>query len=182
MPHIPLDETIPGIHSLLAYHPAIAPVLTRLMQVMMRTKESLQPGERELIAAYISGLNQCTSCENIHSAVTCSLFDLNELELIAIKKDFNPATISPRLQAILSIVKKIQRGGTYVTTVDIDNAKSAGCTDLEIHDSILIAALFSMFNRYIDGLDLKSNDTPETVNERGQHIAKKRIYLILSFK
>ncbi|MEP7321934.1 MAG: carboxymuconolactone decarboxylase [Saprospiraceae bacterium] len=173
MPHIPLDESLPGMRSLLAYHPAIAPVLTGLMQVMMRTKEGLHPGERELIAAYISRLNQCYSCENIHSAVTCHLFDLNELELNTIKKDFNAAAISPRLKALLAIVKKTQQGGNYVTSREIENAKSAGCTDLEIHDSILIAALFSMFNRYIDGLDLKSNDTPESLNERGQHIANK---------
>ena len=173
MAHIPIDETLPGMRSLLAYHPAIAPVLTGLMRVMMRRKNGLQPGERELIAAYISNLNHCTSCENIHSAITCHLFELNELELNTIKKDFNAAAISNRLKALLSIVEKIQRGGSYVTALDIENAKSKGCTDREIHDTVLIAALFCMFNRYIDGLGLESHDTSETLNERGRHLAQE---------
>lgn len=171
MAHISLDETLPGMRSLLAFHPAIAPALTGLMGVMMRSQEGLCSGERELIAAYVSRLNHCTACENIHSAIACHLLDVNEITLNSIKQDFSAVTISDRLKALLTIAQKIQRGGTHVTASQVANAKAMGCTDVEIHDTVLIAALFCMFNRYIDGLGLESHDTPGTLNERGQHIA-----------
>ena len=170
MAYITLDETLPGMRSLLAYRPALAPSLTGLMQVMMRSDQGLKKGERELIASFVSGLNHCTICENIHSVVACNLLDLKVSELDHIKQYFYDSK-SDRLKALLTIAEKIQQSGQQVISKQIELAKNIGCTDQEIHDTVLIAALFCMFNRYIDGLGIQTSDTPETLSERGHHIA-----------
>ena len=63
------------------------------------------------------------------------------------------AVLSEKLKALLSIAASVQKGGKYVTADQVANAKTLGASDLEIHDTVLIAAAFCMFNRYVDGLN-----------------------------
>jgi uncharacterized peroxidase-related enzyme len=171
MAHIKLDESLPGMRRLLAYYPTAAPPLTGLMQVMMRGDLGLNKGERELIAAFVSGLNKCAACENIHSVVAGHLFNIDLSVVETIKINFQAAPISLRLKSILSIADQVHRGGKYVTRDLVENAKSVGITDQEIHDTVLISALFCMYNRYLDGLGVQSTDTLDSLDARGQHIA-----------
>lgn len=152
MPHINVDENLPGIRSLLAFRPETATPMGKLANLMLRSNEGLTMAEREMIGAYVSYLNDCFYCEQSHSAiVTCYLNDNNKL-INQIKKDYERADISDKMKALLSIAGSVQKGGKYVTQQQIDNARNADATDRDIHDTVLIAAMFCMFNRYVDGL------------------------------
>lgn len=119
----------------------------------MRGENTLTRGERELIATYVSGLNDCFFCENSHGALAEHYMkcDMNFTEQM--KKDFQSMELSDKLKALLTIAGSVQKSGKSVTSAQVEIAKNAGATDLEINDTVLIASLFCMFNRYVDGLD-----------------------------
>lgn len=171
MAFIPLDGSKPGMRSLLAYYPAIAKPLTGLMKLLMRSESGVDKSESELIATYVSGLNHCKACEDIHGTVAYHLNERNEQTLRELK-DNQPVSVSARLKSLLELAANVQESGLNVSSNLIEKLKSNGCSDREIHDAVLITALFCMFNRYIDGLGIKSNDTLFSLNERGKHIAE----------
>jgi uncharacterized peroxidase-related enzyme len=173
MAYIPLDETKKGMHSLLAFRPEIALPLTTLMQSLMRSDLGLTMGERELIATFVSSLNECFICDSIHGEVAQCLLDADFRLIQKVKEDYQKAAISDKMKTLLTIAKSVQKGGKNVTEDQVAFAKNAGATDMEIHDTVLIASLFCMFNRYVDGLGLESDDTMETFRERGEKIAEK---------
>ncbi|MEP6682669.1 MAG: peroxidase-related enzyme [Parafilimonas sp.] len=157
MPHINVDENLPGIRSLMAFSPETAIPMGKLANLMLRSNEGLTMAEREMIATYVSYLNDCFYCLQSHGAiVSCYLNDNNEL-IEQVKKDFQQADISEKMKALLTIAGSVQKGGKNVTEQQIENAKKLGATDKDIHDTVLIAALFCMFNRYVDGL---ASNTP----------------------
>jgi len=172
MAHIPLDETLPGMRSLLAYRPAIAPAMTSLMEVLMRSDAGLSKGERELIGAMVSSLNDCFICHQIHGEIAQCFFDNNRQLIQQVKESYMDAPITARLKAILAIAASVQESGKAVSSAQVEAARNEGVSDMEIHDTVLIAAMFCMFNRYIDGLGVVSKDTPESFRERASMIAQ----------
>lgn len=172
MAYISLDPKLPGMRGLLAFRPAIAPPLLTLMQTVMRSNEGLSMGERELIATYVSTLNDCYNCHQIHGEVAQCFFEDQPDLVQQIKENFKDAPISERQKAILEIAGSVQKGGKFVTENQIEKAKLLGISDLEIHDTVLIASLFCFFNRYIDGLGIQSSDTPDTFKARAKMIAE----------
>jgi uncharacterized peroxidase-related enzyme len=152
MPHINVDENLPGIRALLAFSPETATPMGELANTLLRSNEGLSMAERELIATHVSYLNDCFYCQQSHGAIAACYLDGNEELVEQVKMDFNKAAVSSKLKALLTIAASVQRGGKYVTPAQIDYAKNAGATDKNIHDTVLIAAAFCMFNRYVDGL------------------------------
>ena len=155
MPHIDLPEGYPGIRSLFMYSPATAHPLNLLVQTLLHDPETstLTPGERELIAAYTSGLNRCKYCSSTHGAIAKHQLGGNAAVVNDIlHDDIGNAEISDKLKALLQVAAKVQKDGKSVSKEDIENAKAHHATDKEIHDTVLIAATFCMFNRYVDGL------------------------------
>ena len=153
MAYIKLDNELPGIRGLMAYRPEMAEPLNALAEVLLRDdNNALTRGERELIGAYVSYLNDCFFCQNVHGALAGHYLKCDIDEIDQIKQDFQSAEISPKMKVLLSIAGSVQKGGKQVTTAHIETAKGAGATDIEIHDTVLIAASFCMFNRYVDGL------------------------------
>ncbi len=173
MSYISLPENLPGMHGLMAFRPAIAPGLTALTNALLCTDEGLSRGERELIGAYVSGLNLCTICKNVHSAVAQCHLNANQETVEKTLSDIPHSDLSAKMKALLSIAQSVHRGGTYVRLEQVKLARHLGATDFEIHDTVLIAALFSFFNRYIDGLGVTTDDTPETFMERARRIAEQ---------
>jgi uncharacterized peroxidase-related enzyme len=155
MAHINLgvDESqVPGISGLLSYRPETGKPLMELAEVLLRGPSTLSRGERELIAAYVSGRNECRFCAGSHSAVAAAQLD-EGMELIEqVRTDLDSAPVSPKLRALLRIAGAVQISGRNVTAELIDAARAAGADDLELHDTVLIAAAFCMYNRYVDGL------------------------------
>lgn len=172
MPHIHLPEHLPGFRSTMAFRPETARPLNDLVEVLLRGPNTLSPGARELIATYVSYLNDCYYCQTIHGAIAAASLD-NDEELIArVKADFQHASISEKLKALLVIAGKIQKGGKHVTADDVAQARSEGATDLEIHDTVLIAAAFCMYNRYVDGLATQRPRDEAMYRERGKQVAR----------
>jgi uncharacterized peroxidase-related enzyme len=154
MAHINLPEGLAGIRDPMAYRPETAKPLNELAEILLHDdNNTLSRGEREMIGAYVSSLNDCFYCQNVHGALAQHYFECDMQFIDNIKKDFLSAPISEKLKALLTIAGSVQKGGKYVTEDQIENAKSLGATDKEIHDTVLIAAAFCMFNRYVDGLN-----------------------------
>jgi uncharacterized peroxidase-related enzyme len=152
MPHIKVDESLPGIRSLMAFSPHTAAPMGVLANLLLRTDDGLSMADRELIAAYVSYLNDCFYCHQSHGAIAVCYLDGNKELVDQVKKDFNQADISDKLKTLLAIAGNVQKGGKHVTPEQIENARAFGATDKDIHDTVLIAAAFCMFNRYVDGL------------------------------
>ena len=171
MAHISLPDGAPGILGPLKQYPETAKHLTGLTQELLRGPSSLTPGEREVIAAYVSSENNCFFCTNSHSAAARHLLGDQAALVEQVKLGADGADISPKLGTLLVIAKKVQVGGREVTNDDITRARAEGATDREIHDTVLIAAAFCMFNRYVDGLGTWSPDDPEMYEQQGAHLA-----------
>ncbi|HRO69093.1 MAG TPA: peroxidase-related enzyme, partial [Chitinophagaceae bacterium] len=160
MPYIPLEEHLPGITGLLEYRKDSAAPIRNLTQLLLRGPSSLSEAERELIATIVSHRNQCKFCTTAHTAAADLLLGENNTT-DEIKQNINTAQISEKMKSLLVIASLVQQSGKYVTADVINNAKNAGATDLEIHDTVLIAALFCLYNRYVDGLATAMPEKPE---------------------
>jgi uncharacterized peroxidase-related enzyme len=170
MPHINLPEGFPGISAGLTYRPETAKPLRDLAHLLLHEPNSLTPGERELIATYVSSRNDCHFCQSSHgAAAACHLGDASVVEQV--KTNFVAAQVSDKLKALLAIAGKVQQDGKLVTAADIAAARAQGATDLEIHDTVLIAAAFCMFNRYVDGLGTWQPRDPDLYAQMGKHLA-----------
>jgi uncharacterized peroxidase-related enzyme len=172
MAHIQLPEGLPGIRGAMAFRPETARPLNDLVELLLHGPNSLSAGERELIATYVSSENDCYYCQTIHGAVAAASLNGDEALVKKVKVDFQSADISEKLKALLTIAGKVQRGGKHVTAEDVARARELGATDIEIHDTVLIAAAFCMFNRYVDGLGTTQPRDEAMYRERGKWIAR----------
>ena len=170
MAHIKLPDGYPGITGGFTFRPETAKPMRELAHVLLHEPNSLTPGERELIAAFVSSRNCTTFCALSHGAAAAA--HLGDTKLVKqVQTDFASADISPKLKALLNIAGKVQQDGKLVTTADVDAARREGATDIEIHDTVLIAAAFSMYNRYVDGLGTWQPSDPEMYAQMGRHLA-----------
>lgn len=151
MPYIPLEDHLPGISGLLEYRKDSAAPIRELTQELLRGQSTLTEGERELIAAVVSSGNECRFCTTAHTATADRLLGDPEIAKKG-KENISTAPVSGKMKALLMIAKKTGESGNDITPDLIENARTAGATDIEIHDTVLIAALFCLYNRYVDGL------------------------------
>ena len=155
MAHIDLgldEQEFPGISGLMRFRRETGQPLRHLAEVLLRGDHSLSRGERELIAAYVSGRNECRFCCASHSATAAVQLDAGMPLVDQVHADPESAPISEKLRALLRIAGAVQVSGRAVTPALIEGARQAGASDVEIHDAVLIAAAFCMYNRYVDGL------------------------------
>ena len=151
MPYIPLKEELPGITGLLDYRKDTALPIRQLTHILLRGESTLSEGERELIASVVSHGNECRFCTSAHTA-TADLLLGDETTTEKAKNDPENAPVSEKMKVLLTIAKAVQKNGSLVTTEMVGKAKSQGATDRELHDTVLIAALFCLYNRYVDRL------------------------------
>jgi uncharacterized peroxidase-related enzyme len=145
--------------------------MRELAHILLHQPGSLTPGERELIATYVSSQNDCHFCQASHGAAAAAHLGGDET-VDKVKADYESAPVTPKLKALLRIAGKVQRGGKNVTAEDVALARSVGATDLEIHDTVLIAAAFSMYNRYVDGLGTWQPHDKTMYAEMGKQLAE----------
>lgn len=170
MPNIALPEGVPGIVAGFTFRPETAKPMRELAHILLFEPNSLTSGERELIATYVSSRNRCQFCQLSHGAAAAShLGDASVVERV--KADFFAAPISAKLKSLLVIAGKVQQDGKLVTLDDVEAARSQGATDREIHDTVLIAAAFCMYNRYVDGLGTWQPTDPELYAQMGRRLA-----------
>jgi len=172
MAHIPLAEGLPGIRGLFAFRPETANPLCALAEVFLHTPGTLSMADRELIATYVSSRNDCYYCQNSHGALAAYHLGGNENLVLDVKRNFESADISEKLKALLAIAGKVQQSGKDVRAADVEHARGLGATDQEIHDTVLIAAAFCMYNRYVDGLATWAPSDPAAYRQRAAHVAE----------
>jgi len=170
MPHITLNSGEPGIRGLFRFRPETARPLNELVEVLLRGPSTLSPGERELIAAYVSTLNDCQYCSSSHGAYAAAQLPGGAELVDQVRADAQSAAISAKLKALLQIAAAVQQGGRNVTDDQVAAARAAGATDVEIHDCVLIAAAFCMYNRYVDGLATELPEDPAFYATRAKRI------------
>ncbi len=171
MAHIELPQELPGITGPMAFRPETGRPLRELAEALLVGPSPLTRGERELIATYVSHLNNCAFCCRSHGAAACALLD-GKAELVeAVKSDYQSAPIGEKMKALLAVAAKVQQGGRHVAPDDIAEARRHGANDVEIHDTVLIAAAFCMFNRYVDGLGTWAPDDPAMYAAMGERLA-----------
>jgi uncharacterized peroxidase-related enzyme len=161
----------PGILELLFYKNSTGNALSNLANTLLLDKSPLTSGERELIASYVSYLNECEFCHLSHTAAANEHLGDQGKTVECVIKDIDTSNVSEKMKSLLRIAGKVQKSGKQVTQSDVNAAKSHGATDEEIHDTVLIAAAFCMFNRYVDGL----GTTPARLDEypaMGKRMAK----------
>lgn len=173
MPHIALRDDLFGITSLLAYRPETAAPLCELTQVLLRGPSSLTEAERELIATYVSQRNECTFCATAHGSATCHADGGDAAQVEGVRADVDSAPVTEKMRALLHIAGKVQQNGNVMQHSDADAARAAGATDLEIHDTVLIAALFCLYNRYVDGLGTRTPTDPAYYDALGRRLTSR---------
>lgn len=172
MAHIKLNnENLPGISGLFDFRQETAKPLSELAETLLRGDSTLTSGERELIASSVSYWNDCHFCHSSHGAAAAAHLQKNVDLLDDIKKGLEETPISDKLRKLLNIARKVQQSGRNVSNQDIQAAKDEGATDTEIHDTVLIAAAFCMFNRYVDGLGTWAPEQNEAYKEMGERLA-----------
>lgn len=163
----------PGIRGLTRFRPETAGPLNALAEALLRAPHpTLTAGERELIAAYVSDLNDCAFCRASHSATAAAQLPAGMSLIEQVRADVATAPVGAKLRALLRIAAAVQRGGREVTAELVDAARAAGATDLEVHDTVLIAAAFCMYNRYVDGLGTWAPEDPEAYDRAAAHIVR----------
>src|SRR6187455_1177148 len=134
MAHINLPEGLPGIRGPMAFRPDAAKHLNDLAEVLLRSENSLTRGERELIATYVSYLNDCFFCQNAHGGLAQHYLQCDMDFIDGVKRNFESSDIPEKIKALLKIAGSVQKGGKHVTPEQIEYARTLGATDREIHD------------------------------------------------
>jgi len=173
MPYIELPEGLPGILGPMAFRPETAKPLNELAEILLRGPSTLSPGERELIATYVSSRNDCFFCQSIHGAVAAYHLGGNDQLVLEVKQSAGQAPVSDKLKALLVIAGAVQLGGKNVLTGHVERARQLGATDVEIHDTVLIAAAFCMYNRYVDGLATWAPREPDAYRDAAARLARE---------
>ena len=171
MPHISLPEGLPGISSGFAFRPETAKPMRELAHILLHGPSTLTAGERELIATFVSSQNDCYFCQTSHGAAATAHLGNDSGLVEQVTRDFLQANVSDKLKALLVIAGQVQEGGKNVSSDSVEKARVQGATDLEIHDTVLIAAAFCMYNRYVDGLATWQPRDPAMYASMGEHLA-----------
>jgi uncharacterized peroxidase-related enzyme len=173
MAHINLPDGLPGITGPMKQYPETERHLSGLAEALLRGPSSITPAERELIATYVSSGNECHFCTQSHAAAARELYQSENRVVDCVLDDLQTAPVNDKLKALLIIAGKVREDGRLVTAADIERARTAGADDKAIHDTVLIAAAFCMFNRYVDGLGTWAPAEPEAYKESGIRLATK---------
>jgi uncharacterized peroxidase-related enzyme len=175
MPHIALPDDMPGITAGFAFRPETAKPMRELAHILLHTAGSagFSSRDRELVAAFVSSRNECYFCHTSHGAAASHLNGGDETLLGDVCRDYKTASIPEKLKSLLAIAEQVQIDGKRVTTELVDEARAQGATDFEIHDAVLIAAAFCMFNRYVDGLGTVQPRDSQMYAVMGKRMAEK---------
>jgi uncharacterized peroxidase-related enzyme len=168
MAYIQVPEGVPGIRSLVMYRPDTGQHLYALAQALLRNESPLSQAERELIATFVSALNDCNFCAGSHAAAARFLFG-QEKELVdQVIADYQTAPVSDKLKALLTIAKHVQQDARTVSEELVADARNHGATDRDIHDTVFDCGYLCLFNRYVDGLATLTPDPSayEAMGER----------------
>ena len=164
-----VPEAEESVAAVMRRYPNQAIPLIELTDVIMRSGECAFTSEqRELIAAYASGLNDCTFCYNTHKA-TAEAFGLDESLLDSMLSDLDTSAVDDKLKPVLRFVKKLTQSPSRMVQADTDAIFDAGWDEDCFHYTVMICGLFNLMNRVMDGYGVKN--TAEFRKSRGRVLA-----------
>ncbi|MES2678518.1 MAG: peroxidase-related enzyme [Bacteroidota bacterium] len=169
MPYISLEEHLPGVTGLIEYNKETGNALRGLTQLLLRGPSTLTEAERELIATIVSHKNRCLYCTASHTAAADAFLGEHRTSEM-VKQDVQSAPVSEKMKALLNIAAQVQESGKNVDPKTVEKAKAEGATESEIHDTVLIAALFCMYNRYVDGLATVAPADPNYYSQMAERL------------
>jgi uncharacterized peroxidase-related enzyme len=171
MAHIDVEKDVPGIRSLVLFRPDTGKPLYELAEILLRNESPISQADRELIATFVSSKNQCMFCTSSHAAAARYIYDDRAQVVDLVLDDYENAPITEKLKSLLAIAERVQADARTVSAEIVEKAKSLGASDREIHDTVLIAATFCMFNRYVDGLDTLTPTDGKAYEQMGERMA-----------
>jgi uncharacterized peroxidase-related enzyme len=154
-----------GARDILAINPAAGRALVEYHEAVLRGPSPLTPGQRELIAAYVSGLNGCHYCHGVH-AVTAEAFGIPAALMKSLLENPDGAEVEPKLKPLLAYVRKLTLTPARMTQADAEAVYAAGWSEKALHDAISVCCLFNFMNRLLDGHGVHGNET--VYKRRGQ--------------
>ncbi|OUR77194.1 peroxidase [Alphaproteobacteria bacterium 46_93_T64] len=167
MPFIPDFPENATLGDVFTEFPTTSKPLLDFHEVLLRGPSPFTIAERELIAAYVSGLNACSYCHGIHTK-TAEAFGLAEGVLEALLEDISQAPIDEKMKPVLRYVGKLTREPAKMVQADADTVFDAGWDKQALHDAVAVCALFNFMNRLVEGMGLKG--TPRTAIEGAQRL------------
>ncbi len=150
---LPTDTTLLQVFQ---KFPATAAPLLAFHELVMRAPSAFSPGERELIAAYVSGVNGCDYCHGVHT-VTAEAFGVPEGLLGAALTDLESSAVDERMKPVLAYVGKLTRTPSRITEADAETVFEAGWDERALHDAVLVCSLFNFMNRMVEGLGIRAD-------------------------
>ena len=138
-------------------YPDTARPLVDYHEALMRGPSPLTVAERELVAAYVSGLNSCDYCYGIHS-VTAERFGVSEPTLSGLIEDLDTADVDDRMRPLLRYVGKLTSSPAPVSPADAEAVLAVGWEEQALHDAVSVCALFNFMNRFVNGLGITADD------------------------
>lgn len=167
----PSIEGEPGLDKVFRRFPKTLAPLLEYHDRLLRDPGPLTVAERELIAAYVSGLNACTYCHGAH-AVAAEAFGIDPHLFDGLIADPLTSAVDEKMKPILVYVGKLTRTPALMTDRDADPVWAMGWTEEALFDAISICALFNFMNRIVEGSGIKSNPLAETAPQREARLAR----------
>lgn len=143
--------------------------MDKVAQIIMRGDSPFSYAERELIAAYVSGLNECQFCYGSHQQVAEN-FGVSKSTIETLLDDIDTTEIDQKLKPIFHYIKKLTLTPSRLVKADAEKVFQAGWSEQALYDAICICCLFNFYNRLLDGHGIKGNDNIYEFG--GQHLHK----------
>ncbi|NRB51823.1 MAG: carboxymuconolactone decarboxylase family protein [Saprospiraceae bacterium] len=143
--------------------------LDKVAQRIMRGQSPLSAAEKEIMAAFVSGLNACQFCYGSHAAVAAQ-FGVEGDIIEQLLEDIDQAPIKEKLKPLFHYLKKLTLTPSKIVQKDVDKVWAAGWTEEALYHTILIACLFNFYNRLLDGHGVKGNSFIYQLG--GAHLSK----------
>lgn len=147
-PSLGANATVPDI---LKMSPEAGVALLEMHEAIMRAPSALTPGQRELIAAYVSGLNGCQYCHGVHAETAKAYEDIPRAAVDRMLADLETAGFDDRIKPILRLARKLTQAPAEVSEADTRAVLEAGWGEKALHDAIMVVCCFNFMNRLLEG-------------------------------
>lgn len=156
---MPFMSSLPddaGVRHILTLNPSAGRALIEFHTAVLRADTQLTAKDKELIAAYVSGLNACQYCFGVHKE-TAKAYGVEESLIVALLDDIDSAPVDPKLKPILAYAKVLTLAPAKATQRHVDAIVAAGWTERDLHDAVLTVCLFNFMNRLLEGHGVKGS-------------------------
>lgn len=170
MPFLPSLGPSASLIEVFRAFPDTSKPLIEFHEVLLRGPSPFSEAERELIAAYVSGLNRCRYCHGVHTA-TSERLGVAEGALRQLLEAFEAAPVSEKMRPVLTYARKLTEAPDSVTQADADAVRAAGWDETALYHTVAVTALFNFMNRLVEGLGIELN--PDYVEPASKRLAER---------